>query len=141
MRIERAPGGGVRVSVWRIDTGKMHAKDRPAKWHGPGEASHNSDNARARIGYLQVELGDPGLGSTYDLMLAKRNEPPALRNYEWGAVAINTPRQQTRIFPQGGASYYEAVLGKWDDLVEEILDQDRWMEPLCSWLPLPDEAS
>jgi hypothetical protein len=141
MRIERGPDGGVRVSVWRIDTGKMHANNRPAEWHAPVEVSRNSDCARACMGYLQVELGDTGIGSTYDLMLARRNDDDAGAKDEWVAVTSDTPRAETRIFPQGGASYYEAVLGKWDDFVEDIRDNDRWMEPLSTWFPLPDEAS
>jgi hypothetical protein len=144
MLIERGSDGGVRVSVWSIDTGKMHAKERPGEWRAPVDAlpnGHDSHSARVRIGYLQVELGDTGIGSTYDLMLAKRNDDDAGAHYEWGAVTSDTPRAKTRIFPQGSASYYEAVLGKWDDFVEDIRDDDRWMEPLSTWFPFPDEAS
>ncbi len=141
MRIGRGPDGLARVSVWSCDPFREHAGERPARWRPPVPSAGSSRSARDRIGYLEAELGEPGLGSTYVLMLATRNaDPSACGGFEWGAVTGDTQRAEVRIFPEGGPSYYEAVLGYWDDFVEAIRDGDRWMEPLSTWIPVQDDA-
>ena len=144
MRIDRGPDGTARVSVWgRTKPPVAHLVDRPAGWHAPLDSAAGSRHARERLGYLQVEVGDPGLGSTYDLMLATRNTDPAANGgFDWGPVASDTERCDVRLFPEGGASYWEAVLGYYDDVVEAIRDADGWMQPLSTWRPAaPDEES
>lgn len=141
MRISRGTDGLARVSVWARDPHREHIADRPARWHPPVVSAASSQSARERIGYLDAELGDPGLGSTYSLMLATANEDPsACGGFVWGAVTGDTPRHAVRMFPEGGASYYEAVLGYWDDFVEAIREGDRWMQPLSTWLPVEDDT-
>ena len=136
MRITATPDG-VRVSVWRCaDRAALHLDQRPAKWHPPKPDAATSAHARDRVGYLQVEVGHPGLGSTYDLMVTTRNlDPSTFGGFDWRPIMADTPRAEVRLFPEGGASYYEAVLGYYDDVVEAIRDADDWMQPLSTWLP------
>lgn len=139
MRITRDGEGVTRVTVWRLRDQHAHLSDRPAKWHAPIASAATSSNAKERLGYLQAEVGDPGLGSTYDLMPATRNtDPAAFGGFDWKPIPEDVSREDVRLFPQGGASYMEAVLGYWDDVVEEIRDGDRWMQPLSTWLPARD---
>lgn len=141
MRISAAPEGGLRVSVWRRSDLAPHLVDRPASWHPPVAAAASSPNAKERIGYLQVEVGDPGLGTTYDLMVACRNaDPAASGGFAWGAVPEGAARESVRMFPQGGASYFEAVLGYHDDFVEDLRAQDAWMQPLSTWRPADPDS-
>lgn len=142
MRIGGGADGLARVSVWACHPYRELAGDRPARWHPPVAGAKSSRDARQRIGYLEAELGDPGLGSTYSLMLATRNEDPSTcGGLEWGAVTDDTRRAEVRLFPEAGPSYYEAVLGYWDDFVEAIRDGDRWIEPLSTWLPVEDDQN
>ena len=39
-----------------------HPVDRPATWHPPVASAARSADAKARVGFLQVEVGDPLLG-------------------------------------------------------------------------------
>lgn len=136
MRITATPDA-VQVSVWRCaDLAALHLDQRPAKWHPPRSDVATSANARDRLGCLQVEVGEPGLGSTYDLMIATRNmDPSAFGGFDWRPIRADTSRDDVRLFPEGGASYYEAVLGYYDDVVEAIRDADSWMQPLSTWCP------
>ena len=136
MRITATPDP-VQVSVWRCaDLAALHLDQRPAKWNAPKPEAASSASARDRLGYLQVEVGEPGLGSTYDLMVATRNTAPsAFGGFDWRPITADTPRDEVRLFPEGGASYYEAVLGYYDDVVEAIREADAWMQPLSTWCP------
>jgi len=139
MRVSRA-GESFEVSVWRRAGRALHLARRPAKWHPPLPGAAASANAKERLGYLQVEVDAPGLGSTYDLMVATRNrDGAAFGGFDWRPVPPETPRDAVRLFPQGGASYYEAVLGYHDEVVETIRAGDRWMQPLSTWRPATDE--
>lgn len=137
LRVDRAPDGAVRVSVWRRRDLAAHLVDRPATWHPPVASAARSADAKSRVGFLQVEVGDPGLGTTYDLMVAC----PAAHDsgFAWGPLTDGVARDAVRIFPQGGASYYEAVLGAWDDVVEDLRAADAWMQPLSTWRPASDD--
>lgn len=128
---------GVRVTVSRRgEPAVVHLDRRPATWHPPRPEAATSANARHRLGYLQVEVGQPGLGSTYDLMVGTHNEDATtFGGYTWRPVAHDTPRDRVRLFPEGGASYWEAVLGYYDDFVESIREADAWMRPLSTWCP------
>jgi hypothetical protein len=133
-------GDAVIVTVWRRADGLQHLALRPATWHAPDPSASASPDAKRRLGYLQVEVDTPGLGSTYDLMLACRNaDPSQYGGFDWRPAPPEFPREHARLFPQGGASYYEAVLGAWDDFVEPIRSADRWMEPLSTWRPATAE--
>ena len=66
LRVAREGEGELRVSVWRGLGPEAHIEARPTRWHPPSLAHAESANARRRLGYLQVELGAPGLGTTYD---------------------------------------------------------------------------
>lgn len=141
MRIT-ATADAVEVSVWRRgDPAALHLDRRPAEWRPPKPEAASSRYARERLGYLQVEVDEPGLGSTYDLMVATHNaDPSTFGGFKWRPIAADTSRDEVRIFPEGGASYYEAVLGYHDDFVEAIRDADAWMQPLSTWCPaaIPD---
>lgn len=136
MRIT-ATADAVEVSVWPCgDPAALHLDRRPAQWRPPKPDATSSRHARDRLGYLQVEVGEPGLGSTYDLMVATHNDDPsAFGGFHWRPIAADTTRDAVRLFPEGGASYYEAVLGYYDDVVEAIRDADAWMQPLSTWFP------
>lgn len=136
MQIAR-DGEAWRVSVSRRRGQKLLVAGRPAKWIPPKDGAEHSAVARDRLGYLQIELGEPGLGSTYDLMVAVKGA--AGGKFDWVRAPTAVPRAQLRLFPEGGASFYEAVLGAWDDFVEAIRDGDRWMHPLSTWLPAEGE--
>lgn len=137
MRIARVADAR-RVSVWARLRGTRFLTDAPAVWHAPKPGAEDSDRARDRLGLLQVETGAPGLGSTYDLMLATARTGSG--KYDWVRVSEGTPRAALRLFPEGGASYWEAVLGPWDDVVETIRDADGWMQPLATWRPARGEG-
>lgn len=131
----------LQTGMWTCQPHRVHIDALPARWRPPVASAAASSWARDRVGYLEVELGAPGLGSTYALMVATRNvDPGAGGGFEWGAITSETPRADVRIFPEGGASYYEAILGYWDDFVEAIRDADSWMQPLSTWLPVEDDA-
>ena len=140
MLIMVADPGVVEVTVWRRVDQHMHLERCPARWHPPKPDASASRNARQRIGYLQVEVGTPSLGTTYDLMPAMRNgDPSTFGGFEWIPLAPDTARADVRLFPEGGASYYEAVLGYYDDTVEAEREADEWMQPLSTWLPVQSE--
>ena len=75
-------------------------------------------------GSIQAELGDPGLGTTYTLSATIRGE-----GGYWRAVGLSDPHHDEVALGSHGASYYEAVLGKWDDFVEDINAADAWAMP------------
>lgn len=126
----------IAVSVWRVADGGALMTRRPGKWRAPRVGAEASAYARERLGFVQVEVGLPGLGTTYDLMVARANPEPGTRGgYQWIRLAPETARADVRLFPEAGASYYEAVLGYWDDYVETLRDADAWMQPLSTWLP------
>lgn len=125
-------GDALSVTVWKGLGPETHVVDRPAKWHPPDPERATDSYARARLGYVQVELGDVGQGTTYDLMLGWPNESAS--GYQWIAAPADAALDDLRLFPEGGASFYEAVLGVWDETVEEMNEAERgWIEPLSTY--------
>lgn len=117
-----------RVTVWNGYGPKTYVREVPAQWY-PAKAG---TLARDRLGYLQVELGDAGLGTTYDLMLGWPN--PTGEGYAWIKAPQDAKLEDLRLFPEGGPSFYEAVLGVWDDTVEEMNAVEQgWIEPLSTY--------
>ena len=141
LRVAREGEGELRVSVWRGLGPEAHIEARPTRWHPPSLAHAESANARRRLGYLQVELGAPGLGTTYDLLVGWPS--PAETGYQWIAAPPDAERADLRLFPEGGASFHEAVLGVWDDFVEDEREREQgWLEPLSTYRPAtPAEAA
>ena len=137
LEIRAGEGGALRVTVWEGLGGAPLAEDRPATLHPPEPGREADGYARARLGYLQVELGDPGLGSTYDLMVGyPSDDPSATGGFAWGRLPSGGDPSRLRLFPEMGASFYEAVLGAWDDFVEEARQAEgHWIEPLSSYRP------
>ena len=139
MRIAHGADGLASVTVWACNPHRPYASDCAAKWHPPVASARSSRSARERVGYLEADLGlgELGLGSTYVLMVAARNaDPSACGGFDWGAVTDDTPRAEVRIFPERSAGYYEAMSGYWDDAAEALRDEDSWMQPLSTWLPV-----
>jgi hypothetical protein len=88
------------------------------------------DRAQTRLDKLEVELGTPGLGTTLRLMFAVENTDAEKSPHQWLYVPDDADPAQVRMHPEQGGSYYEAVLGPWDDFVEN-LDEDEggWLRP------------
>ncbi len=119
---------GPRVSVWR-GLGSARLLTRcPGRWHPHREPG--SAVARRRLDVLQVEAGDVGLGSTYDLMLARENrDPAAFDGMRYVTADDETPLDDLRLFPEVGGSFYDAVLGADDPFAEDERDTLGWAQP------------
>ena len=130
-RVEEA----LRVTVWKGLGPDTHIVELPAKWHPPDPERASDSYAKARLGFVQVELGDVGMGTTYDLMLGWENpDPNTHAGYQWIAAPPDAKVDDLRLFPQGGASFYEAVIGAYDDYVEEMNEAEQgWIEPLSTY--------
>ena len=127
--------GALRVTVWRGLGPELHIEAHAAKWHPPDPERSADRSARARLGYVQVELGEEGHGTTYNLMVGWPNrDPERCGGYQWIAAPPEASADELRLFPEGGPSFFEAVLGVWDEYVEEMNEQERgWIEPLSTY--------
>lgn len=132
--IERR-GEQVVVTVWR-GLGPTRLLDAGlARWRPHRDPT--SSNPMRRLDVLQVEAGADGMGSTYDLMVACANhDASAFGGFGWRPAAADTPLSELRLFPQLGASFYEAVLGAYDDFVEEERGGLSWAEPYSTYRPM-----
>ncbi|MBT3219438.1 MAG: hypothetical protein HN348_10130 [Proteobacteria bacterium] len=132
--IEHGKKGWFEVTVFEGLGPATHVEDRPAEWNPCKPEASASDNARKRLDSLVAEMGQKYLGTTYRLMFARQNpDPESHGGFNWIAIDESTAIEDVRIFPQGGASYWEAVLGYYDDFVEELNSFDDWMMPLTSY--------
>lgn len=110
--------------------------EKKASWTPPKEGAEQSPSARERLGYLRLETGDEGLGNTYDLMPGRETSEGKLK---WVRLEPETKRASVRLFPEVGASYFEAVLGAYDDFVEEQTETETWwVGELSTYQPIPD---
>lgn len=110
--------------------------EKKASWTPPKDGAEQSPSARERLGYLRVETGDEGLGNTYDLMPGRETSEGKL---QWVRLKPDTAQANVRLFPDVGASFYEAVLGMYDDFVEEQTGAETsWVGELSTYLPLLD---
>ena len=105
-----AEGDGLKVNVFRGLGPQTHATGRPAKRQPDGSAL--------------TELGEPGMGTTYTLRLVARDAAGHLR-----AATPDDDADSVRVLGEHGASFYEAVMGPWDDFVEALNDADAWAMP------------
>lgn len=114
--------GSLRASFRRSDAVALAlALDRPT--------SFEPRTASARLDRLIVELEEPGRGPTYDLMIAApAPQPIAPGGFLWVPVDVEHPPEALRLFGQRGASLYEAVLGPWDDAIEQERERLAWAE-------------
>ncbi|MBT3218463.1 MAG: hypothetical protein HN348_05180 [Proteobacteria bacterium] len=132
--IEHGKKGWFKVTVFEGLGPATHVVARPAEWHPCQPEAAASDNARKRLDALVAEMGEKYLGTTYRLMFARSNrDPKSHGGFNWIAIEDSTPIEDVRILPEGGASYWEAVLGAYDDFVEELNSFDDWMMPLTSY--------
>lgn len=141
--VSRDATGETRVTVWRGLGEEVLASERPACFRAPAVGAERSASALARLGVLSVELGEVGAGTTYDLMFAAERGPNDPADFAWRAVRATDVRDRVRVFPQGGASFLEAVLGAWDEAVEAEREREQaWLEPLSTYRPATtDEAA
>lgn len=140
VRIDRSGDGNLCVTLWRGLAESVLAENLPAEWHPREPDAAMSMSARRRLDYLCVELGQPGVGATYDLMFAtENNDPAAFGGFRWRPVDTAADIQGVRLFPELGASFYEAVLGFWDDFIEAQRQADSWVEPLSTYRPATEE--
>jgi hypothetical protein len=119
-----------RVTVYRGLTARTHADDRSAEWYPRDRKASSSTNAHHRLDRLVVELGSPISGQTYTLMFARRNTNAD--NYgglNWVPVHARTPVTKVELFPELGASYMEAVVGYYDDTVQDQYLGSEWTQP------------
>lgn len=121
---DRLASWTLRVSVWK--GAKLVVNDAHALWR-PRGPNPCAESPRERLDTLMVELGPPGLGTTYDLMVAAPNDDPAaFGGKAWRPVYPNDPIETIRLFPEHGGSYYDALLGPWDDVSIEHREADEW---------------
>jgi hypothetical protein len=113
------------------------AHQRPATWHPREAGAEASLNALRRLDRLSMELDEPGRGPTYELMFARENPAPeTFGGLQWIPLDAATPRSQVRVFSEWGASFNEAVMGPWDDFVEEETARFNWVSPLVNYRPV-----
>jgi hypothetical protein len=134
-------GAQLRVTVAR--SGVMQASQRPTTWHPRTPGEEASESALKRLDWLSAELGAPNLGPTYRLYVAAENtDTGRYGGKQWRPVLPDDPIEGIRLFPEPGASFYEAVLGAWDDYVEDINAGIAWVYPLSTWRPAtPSESA
>ena len=144
LRIERDRAGALLVTVWRGLGRSRLVRAAPARYEPPREQHRSSPSARARLGYLCVELAESGLGPTYDLMFAGKNaDPSAFGGYEARPLSPDDAPADVLIFPEPGASFLEAVLGPYDDVIEDERSGNDWMLPLgrYRWATAKEDAA
>lgn len=129
--IARPKPDAITVTVWLGLGERVLADARPARYRPRDPAAGSSPNASARLDRLEVELGDVNLGPTYTLLIAGPNDDPSA----WGGFAARPllptdAPEDVSLFPEAGASYYEAVLGYYDDVAEAEREVHSWRHPL-----------
>lgn len=130
----RRTGQGVYVTVTARPSGAVLARDRPATWCPRAPDAVHSRNASRRLDRLSMELGDPGRGPTYELMFARENlAPETYDGLQWVPLEDTTPASEVRVFSQWGASFHEAVMGRFDDFVEDENALYDWVFPLVNY--------
>ncbi len=134
MKVERAADDAeypFRVSVWRGLGEAVHVSARPARWTPPN-LEKSQKLASHRCGMLEAELGDRGLGCTYRLYFTAPGPEP--KTFDWCAVLSTTTPAEVRVFPESRGSFYDAVLGHYDDFAEELRDAEtHWVGPLSTY--------
>jgi|GEM_PF-2622519 len=94
----------------------------------------NASIAQRRLDVLEVELGSPGHGTTLRLMFAVKNTDARPGQSMWLHVPEGAPTSAIVMHLEPGPSFLEAVLGKWDDAVEELEAQEGgWLRPYCTY--------
>jgi hypothetical protein len=129
--IERRTPDAIVVTVWLGLGERVLVAARPARYRPRDPDAGSSSSASARLDRLEVELGDVNLGPTYTLLIAGSNDDPSA----WGGFAARPllPKdapEDVSLFPEAGASYYEAVLGYYDDVAEAEREAYSWRYPL-----------
>ncbi len=134
--------GDVEIDLWRRLGPERWLQRRPTSW--TPRQQDDSPIARRRLDTLQAEIDAPGLGPTYDLLFAQANDgandgasDSATRHggFQWVGRQADTPLAELRAFPELGASFYEAVLGPYDDAIEEEREGTAWAMPYSTFRP------
>ena len=108
--------------------GREYLSPRPAKFRAA--TAHDGQQASARLDNLVVELGTPNLGSTLQLLFAVENDGSSPIPFQWLHVPDTAAADDVRLHLDQGGSYYEAVLGPWDDFVESLHSAEGdWLRP------------
>ncbi len=108
--------------------------------YGPSPATfrrHSEPSSRLasqRLDQLICELGSPGLGTTLHLLVSIPNAAPSTDAPLWVTAPMDALGATLVMHLDQGASFYEAVLGRWDDAVE-AMDEDEggWLRPYCPY--------
>jgi len=127
-RIDRGPARGEApyvATVWAALGGVEHLARAHTAWLPPTKPQ--SELAMERLGRLQVELGEVGIGNLYTLYVVRKNpDPSSLGSKEWLAALPETPLAELRLFPEHGSSPY--VPDDWDW-------QSGWWYPSSTFRP------
>ncbi len=143
LRIRRAPGGELVVTVWEGGGPERHVQEGPARWHPPSPTNGTTDTGRSLLGYLSIDLGlgPPYIGPAYDLLFAAVNHnPEAYYGYKIRPVAADDALDAVTIYPEAMMSFREMHVGRWDDEVQDEIAAYAWRHPLGSYRRgTPDE--
>lgn len=130
----RGAAGDVTLTLWRGFGPEPLLACRPVSWSP--RRREGSEIARERLDVLQAEIGAPGLGPTYDLLIARANDDERRHGgFQWVGRDAATPLADLRAFPELGASFYEAVLGAFDDAIEREREDTAWAMPYSTFCP------
>ncbi len=132
LHICRDHQGQLRVHIWTGFGEQLKADNLLARFNP--RSAHSEHGLGGRLDTLSVELGAEGLGSTYELMFAVEDRHAHEGAFKWVAPSTDDVAE-LRVFPEVGTSYYEAMLGPYDDLVEELDGDDAWLYPLSTYRP------
>lgn len=116
-----AEDGSKMLSLWQDSAGIWLNV-----FAGLGPRSHVSGRPVTIVAEakLRAELGEPGMGTTYELSAVVAGE-----DGRWRPATPQDSAAAVRLLGAHGASFYEAVLGAWDDFVEDINAGDAWAMP------------
>lgn len=129
LRLALAEPALVLATVWAWAGGPLLARDREARWTSRTPGRETSRIAHERLDRLVVELEEPGLGPTWELLVGARvTDPAEAGGLQWGPVRPDSPVSDVRLFTQMGGSLYEAVLGWYDPAAEEERERHAWAQ-------------
>lgn len=116
------------ATVERADGSERLLSAAPAAWI-PRKDEHAKEASR-RLDRVQVELGPPGIGETYILMLARPSDDGARwHGYSHVALRDDTPVEEVAIFPEHGGTPYGGDDWDW---------QEGWWYPYSTYRVAPD---
>jgi len=112
------------IEVGRPDGSARLLLEAPARWL-PREDEEAREAGR-RLDRLQVELGVPGMGETYNLMFSRpTDDRQRWHGYDWVALRPETPPEEIAVFPEHGGTPFGPDDWDW---------QEGWWYPYSTFL-------